>query len=69
MRTKTTVELKTAAIPSQEADEALAMRQVFATGGLTRRGGSSHRELSNNGSARAGNSTGPTVVVALVDRT
>jgi hypothetical protein len=34
VRTKTTVELKTAAIPSQEADEALAMRQVFATGGL-----------------------------------
>ena len=33
VRTKTTVDLKTAAIPSQEADEALAMREVFAAGG------------------------------------
>jgi hypothetical protein len=33
-RTKTTVELKMAAIPCQEADEALAMRQVFDAGGL-----------------------------------
>jgi hypothetical protein len=33
-RTKTTVDLKTAAIPCQEAEEALAMRQVFAGGGL-----------------------------------
>jgi hypothetical protein len=34
VRTKTTVDLKTAAIPCQEADEAWAMRQVFAAGGL-----------------------------------
>jgi hypothetical protein len=32
--TRTTVDLKTAAIPCQEADEAWAMRQVFAAGGL-----------------------------------
>jgi hypothetical protein len=34
VRTKTTVDLKTAAIPCQEAEEALAMRQVSAAGGL-----------------------------------
>ena len=34
VRTKTTVDLKTAAIPCQEADEAWAMRQVYAAGGL-----------------------------------
>ena len=33
VRTKT-VDLKTAAIPCQEAEEAWAMRQVFAAGGL-----------------------------------
>jgi hypothetical protein len=33
VRTKT-VDLKTAAIPCQEAEEALAMRQVVAAGGL-----------------------------------
>ena len=34
VRTKTTVELKMAAIPCQEADEALAIRQAFAAAGL-----------------------------------